>query len=59
VSGAELQPGRALRQIICSGCGGYAHPGKGCPPEAFEEEDTVKIEPGDPLYPALGGEDAR
>jgi hypothetical protein len=37
--------------IICSGCGSRAHVGRPCPPEVWEE-DTVKIEPGDPLYPA-------
>jgi hypothetical protein len=39
-------------EIVCSGCGSRAHLGRPCPPEVWEE-DTVKIEPGDPLYPVI------
>jgi hypothetical protein len=44
-------------EVICSGCGSRAHLGRPCPPEVWEE-DTVKIEPGDPLYPVPEKPDA-
>lgn len=49
---------RGQEPPACPTCGGAAHVGRVCPEEFFDE-DTVRIEPGDPLYPALGHEVAR
>lgn len=50
----EARP--ALSAVTCSACGAVAHLGRPCPDEVWED-DTVKIEPDDPLYPipAQGG----